>query len=100
MSRRARPAFTLFDLVVLLAGGSVGLGLFLPAVNRFQERSARSRSANNLHQIALGCHAYHDVNGTLPAGIDANGFSAAARILPYVEQDNLFRSINFTKSVD
>jgi prepilin-type processing-associated H-X9-DG protein len=97
---RARLGFTLFDLVVLLAGGSVGLGLFLPAINRFQETRVRSRSANNLRQIGIGCHAYHDVNGVFPSGVDANGFSASAYVLPYVEQGNLFNLIDFTKAVD
>ena len=97
---RPRPAFTLFDLVVGLAVIAVGTGLFLPAINRVQESRVRTRSANNLHQIALGCHAYNDVNGSLPAGLDPNGFSAAARILPYLEQENVFKLIDFTRPVD
>src|SRR5262245_60753611 len=100
MIRSRRPAFTLIDLVIGLAVIAVGTGLFLPAINRIQDNAARTRSANNLKQIALACHGYHDVNGFLPPGVDANGFSAAAHVLPYVEQDNLFKLIDFTKSVD
>jgi prepilin-type processing-associated H-X9-DG protein len=52
---------------------------------------------NNLKQIGLACHNYHDVNAAFPPGCDANDFSAAAYLLPYVEQANLFQQIDFKK---
>jgi hypothetical protein len=69
-------------------------------VQKVREAAARTQSQNNLKQIALACHNYHDVNGRLPPGNDANNFSAAAQLLPYIEQDNVFKSIDFKKSVD
>jgi prepilin-type processing-associated H-X9-DG protein len=51
---------------------------------------------NNLKQIGLAVHNYHDANSQLPAGGDVLGFSAHAHLLPYLEQDNLYRTINLT----
>jgi prepilin-type processing-associated H-X9-DG protein len=62
--------------------------------------AARTQSANNLKQMALAAHNYHDVNGHLPPGVDGKGFSAAAYLLPYIEQDNLFKTIDFKKPPD
>jgi prepilin-type processing-associated H-X9-DG protein len=97
---RGRSALTLFDLIVVMAALSVGFGLFLPGLNRIRERAARSQSANNLKQLALACHNYYDVNGTFPPGVDDKGFSATSRLLPYIEQDNLYQLIDFTKPID
>jgi hypothetical protein len=98
MSRRR--AFTLFDLIVVAAGGAIGIGVLLPYVGKIRQNASRTQSQNNLKQIGLGCHAYHDVNGVLPAGVDEQGFSTSARLLPYIEQNNVFQLINFTKDVD
>src|SRR5205807_8706337 len=57
----------------------------------------RTQKLNNLKQIALACHNYMDTNNRLPSGNDANGFSASAHLLPYVEQDNLYKLIDFKK---
>jgi type II secretory pathway pseudopilin PulG len=95
-----RRAFTLFQLLVLLAALALLLALLLPAIARVRQAAARSASANNLKQIGLGLHNYHDVNGALPPGVDANGFSAAAHILPYLEQDALWKTIDFAKPVE
>jgi type II secretory pathway pseudopilin PulG len=100
MRNSSRPAFTLFQLLVVLAIIAILIGLLLPAVQKVREAAARTQSQNNLKQIALACHSYHDVNGTMPAGVDANHFSAAAYLLPYIEQNNLFQTIDFKKSID
>jgi len=94
---RRRPAFTLFQLLVVLAILAVLLGLLLPAVAKVRQAAARIESQNNLKQIGLACHNYHDANGRFPSGMDANGFSAFAYLLPYIEQDNLYRTIDFKK---
>jgi hypothetical protein len=99
MHRRTRSGFTLFHLLILLALFAIGLGLMLPAVAKMKEAEARARSQNNLKQIGISVHAYADVNQKFPAGMDANGFSTLAYLLPYVEQDNLFKTIDFTKPV-
>jgi type II secretory pathway pseudopilin PulG len=98
--RTRRPGLTLFQLLVALAILAILLGLLLPAIQRVRVVAARMESSNNLKQIGLGCHTYNDVHGHLPAGVDANHFSAAARLLPYLEQANLFKRIDFNKACD
>src|SRR5579871_5379741 len=94
MSKRARPAFSLFELLVILAILGLLLALFFPALFKIRQAADRTKSQNNLKQLALACHNYHDANGTLPPGNDANNYSAAARLLPYVEQDNVYRLLD------
>src|SRR5260370_23449997 len=95
-----RPAFTLFQLLLILAILALLFALFLPAIAKLRLASARSASANNMRQMALACHNYYDANGQFPPGVDAKGFSTRAYILPYIEQDNLHKLIDFKKSVD
>ncbi len=100
MSARPRSAFTLFQLLVALALLAIGFALFLPALAKVRAQAARLQSQNNLKQIGLACHNYHDANGAFPSGCDANHFSTAAYLLPYIEQNNVFNTIDFKKSVD
>jgi type II secretory pathway pseudopilin PulG len=76
------------------------IGLLLPAVQKVREAAARMQSQNNLKQIGLAAYSYNDANGAFPSGCDAQNFSAAVHLLPYLEQDNLYKSIDLTKSVD
>jgi type II secretory pathway pseudopilin PulG len=100
MMKRSRRAFTLFQLLVVLAVLAILLALLLPAVQKVREAAARMQSQNNLKQIALACHNYHDTFGTMPPGTDDKHFSAAAKLLPFIEQDNLFKAIDFKKAAD
>ena len=100
MRTRVRSAFTMFDLLVVIAIIAFLLALLLPAVQKVRESAARVKSANNLKQIALACHNYHDSNASFPPGNDGKNFSAAARLLPYLEQDALYKQINFDKPMD
>ena len=95
-----RLGFTLFDLIILVAGGSISVGVLLPWVAKVRQNAREAQSKNNLKQIALGCHNYHSANGVFPAGVDGHGFSAAAYILPYIEQAAVFETINFSKDMD
>lgn len=91
-----RVGFTLIELLVVLAIIAVLIGLLVPAVQQVREAASRIKCANNLHQIGLALHMYHNNNYAFPPALD-NRFnkhwhwSWMARILPYIEQDNLYR---------
>jgi prepilin-type processing-associated H-X9-DG protein len=92
-----RSAFTLFQLLVVLAVLALLFALFLPAVAKIRLAAARTQSQNNLKQMALAGHNYYDANGSFPPGMDAKHFSTATYLLPYIEQDNVFKQIDMKK---
>src|SRR5215471_1947026 len=95
-----RSGFTLFQLLVLLAILAILLGLLLPAVQKVRAAAARAQSQNNLKQLMLGVHNYHDAYGMFPPGVDDKHFSATSKLLPFIEQQNVFTQIDFKKSID
>ena len=96
---RSRSAFTLFQLLTVLAILAFGFALFMPGIAKMRMMAARAQSTNNLKQINLALINYANANGQLPPGVDDNNFSAAAKVLPYLEQSNLYSSIKFDKPI-
>ncbi len=98
MSSRSRRGFTLIELLVVIAIIAILIALLLPAVQQAREAARRTQCRNNLKQLGLALHNYHDVYGCIPIA-DVNGtvnpVSAHARLLPGMDQAPLFNRIDF-----
>jgi prepilin-type N-terminal cleavage/methylation domain-containing protein/prepilin-type processing-associated H-X9-DG protein len=104
-----RRGFTLIELLVVIAIIATLIGLLLPAVQKVRGAAARIQCGDNLRQLGLAAHDYHDVNRTFPPGVNQALYSSAPQyrgytlfvyLLPYVEQDNLYRQWDFTNPLN
>jgi prepilin-type N-terminal cleavage/methylation domain-containing protein/prepilin-type processing-associated H-X9-DG protein len=109
LAHRRAAAFSLIELLVVVAIIGVLLALLLPAVQKAREAASRTVCTNNLKQIGIALHAYHNVHHTFPPGgiewrpprnLTNRQLAWCVFLLPYLEQDTVYKKLNLAKPFD
>jgi len=95
-----QSGFTLVELLVVIAIIGILISLLLPAVQSAREAARRMQCTNNMKQMGLAMHNYHDISKSLPSGWNTIGFCWNGAILPYIEQAPLFETLVFEETGD
>ena len=99
--KKTRKGFTLIELLVVIAIIAILIALLLPAVQQAREAARRTQCKNNLKQMGLALHNYHDVHGSFPIGVNGSipngwGVSFWTLLLPYIDQAPLYNQMTFS----
>jgi len=97
LSSRSRRGFTLIELLVVIAIIAILVSLMLPAVQQAREAARRTQCKNNLKQIGLAMHNYHDVYQSFPMGTNAQFYGPFVAILPHLDHANLQNLYDFSE---
>ena len=94
-STRRRLGFTLIELLVVIAIIAVLIALLLPAVQQAREAARRTQCRNNLHQLAIAMHNYHDTHRCFPFGQSDSYWAWGTMLLPFLDETALYNAMNF-----
>jgi prepilin-type N-terminal cleavage/methylation domain-containing protein len=99
LNRQRKHGFTLIELLVVIAIIAILVALLLPAVQQAREAARRTSCKNNLKQLSLAMHNYHDVYNSMPLGM-VHRINWRVSLLPYIEQANVFNQLDFNESFE
>src|SRR6187431_2392455 len=96
--RKRRPGFTLIELLVVIAIIAILIALLVPAVQKVREAAARAQCGNNLKQLGLAVHGYHDAHKVMPYSRLDTAETWAVILLPYIDQGPMFAQWDMSKN--
>ncbi len=97
-SPRSGRGFTIVEVIVVMSIILILIGLFLPALQAAREAARRTNCVSNMRSIGIAVNAYSDTHNLLPRGATRLGYSLFCQVLPYIDQMNLYNSLNFLQN--